>query len=89
MEEGESLVELQGGLSDSDPAGALAYTPFPIEGSPSPGTDMTVQIDKFPSVFAADVDPRLASVLAVSQRPLAAQAFSEKAPKAAWSTKPS
>lgn len=50
---------------------------------------MSVQIDKFPSIFAADVDPRLASVLAVSQRPLAAQAFSEKAPAAAWKTKPS
>ncbi|MFE0380614.1 alpha/beta hydrolase, partial [Streptomyces inhibens] len=89
LEEGESLGELQGGFPDSDLATALVYTPFPIEGSTTPGTDVSVEIDKFPSIFAADVDPRLAAVLAVSQRPLAAQAFAEKAPKAAWKTKPS
>ncbi|MDP4500609.1 alpha/beta hydrolase [Nonomuraea turcica] len=89
LEEGESLGELQGRFPDSDLAGALVYTPFPIEGSTEAGTDVSVQIDKFPMVFAADVDPGLASVLAVSQRPLAAQAFTEKAPAAAWKTKPS
>ncbi|WP_306190881.1 alpha/beta fold hydrolase [Streptomyces sp. MK5] len=89
LEEGESLGELQGGFPDSDLATALVYTPFPTEGSTTPGTDVSVEIDKFPSVFAADVDPDLAAVLAVSQRPLAAQAFAEKAPKAAWKTKPS
>ncbi|MFH8682098.1 alpha/beta fold hydrolase [Streptomyces lydicus] len=89
LEEGESLGELQGGFPDSDLAAALVHTPFPIEGPAAPGTEVSVQIEKFPSLFAADVDPRLASVLAVSQRPLAAQTFSEKAPKAAWKTKPS
>lgn len=89
LEKGESLGELQGRFPDSDLAAALVYTPFPIEGSTTPGTDVSVQIDKFPSIFAADVDPDLAAVLAVSQRPLAAQAFSEEAPAAAWKTKPS
>ncbi|MGW3461114.1 alpha/beta fold hydrolase [Streptomyces olivaceoviridis] len=89
LEEGESLGELQGRFPDSDLADALVYTPFPIEGSDQPGTDVSVQPGKFPAIFAADVDPRLASVLAVSQRPLAAQAFTEAAPAAAWKTKPS
>ncbi|GHE72556.1 alpha/beta fold hydrolase [Streptomyces spiralis] len=89
LEEGESLGELQGGFPDSDLASALVYTPFPLEGSPAPGTDVSVRVDKFPAIFAADVDPDLAAVLAVSQRPLAAQAFGEKAPAAAWKTKPS
>lgn len=89
LEKGESLGELQGRFPDSDLASALVYTSFPIEGSAAPGTDVSVQIDKFPSIFAADVDPDLAAVLAVSQRPLAAQAFSEEAPAAAWKTKPS
>jgi pimeloyl-ACP methyl ester carboxylesterase len=89
LEKGESLGELQGRFPDSDLASALVYTPFPIEGTTTPGTDVSVQIDKFPSIFAADVDPDLAAVLAVSQRPLAAQAFSEEAPAAAWKTKPS
>lgn len=89
LEEGESLGELQGRFPDSDLAAALVYTPFPVEGSPDPGTDVSVRTDRFPAVFAADVDPELTAVLAVSQRPLAALAFSEKAPAAAWKTKPS
>ncbi|MFE1199919.1 alpha/beta fold hydrolase [Streptomyces olivaceoviridis] len=89
LEEGESLGELQGRFPDSDLAGALVYTPFPVEGSDQPGTDVSVQPGKFPAIFAADVDPRLASALAVSQRPLAALAFTEAAPAAAWKAKPS
>ncbi|GHB59135.1 alpha/beta hydrolase [Streptomyces cirratus] len=89
LEEGESLGELQGRFPDSDLAGALVYAPFPVAGSATPGTDVSVRADAFPAVFAADVDPGLASVLAVSQRPLAAQAFAEAAPVAAWRTKPS
>ena len=89
LEKGESLGELQGRFPDSDLAAALVYTPFPVEGSDTPGTDVSVRTDRFPDIFAADVDPRLAVVLAVSQRPLAAQAFAEAAPAAAWKTKPS
>ncbi|SHM37135.1 alpha/beta fold hydrolase [Actinacidiphila paucisporea] len=88
LQEGESLGELQGRFPDSDLAEALVYSPFPVEGA-EPGTDVSVQVDRFPAIFAADVDPDLAAVLAVSQRPLAAQAFGEAAPAAAWKTKPS
>ncbi|WP_372349490.1 alpha/beta fold hydrolase [Streptomyces sp. KL116D] len=87
LEEGESLGELQGRFPDSDLAAALVYTPF--ESSTESGTDVSVRPDAFPAVFAAGVDPHLAAVLAVSQRPLAAQAFADAAPAAAWKTKPS
>ncbi|MFF6916420.1 alpha/beta fold hydrolase [Streptomyces sp. NPDC012466] len=89
LEKGESLGELQGRFPDSDLATALVYTPFPIEGSTETGTDVSVRVDQFPAIFAADVEPGLAAVLAVSQRPLAAQAFADAAPAAAWKTKPS
>ncbi|MFI6340192.1 alpha/beta fold hydrolase [Streptomyces sp. NPDC050535] len=89
LEQGESLGELQGRFPDSDLASALVYTPFPIEGSTESGTDVTVDVAKFPAIFAADVEQDLAEVLAVSQRPLAAQAFADAAPAAAWKTKPS
>jgi pimeloyl-ACP methyl ester carboxylesterase len=88
LEEGESLGELQGKFPDSPLASALVYTPFPIEGSTEPGTDVSVDVEKFPSIFAGDVDADLAKVLAVSQRPLAAAAFTEPASAAAWKTKP-
>lgn len=89
LEEGESLGELQGRFPDSGLADALVYTPFPVPGSDETGTDVSVEVGKFPALFAADVDPELAAVLAVSQRPLAARAFTEAAPAAAWKGKPS
>ncbi|MEV4047085.1 hypothetical protein RKD32_005983 [Streptomyces sp. SAI-195] len=66
----------------------VSRTPVPVDDT-TQGTDVTVEIDRFASVFAADVAPRIAAVLAVSQRPLAVQALTEKAPTAAWKTKPS
>jgi hypothetical protein len=83
LEVGESLGELQGRFPDSPLAAALVYTPFPIDGSTETGTDVSVDVAQFPDVFAGDVDPELAAVLAVSQRPLAAAAFSERASAAA------
>jgi len=83
LEEGESLAELQGRFPDSPLATALVQTPYPG------GVDITVDVERFPSIFAADVDPEVAKVLAVGQRPLAYAAFGEAAPAAAWKTKPS
>ncbi|MFF0487780.1 alpha/beta fold hydrolase [Nocardia sp. NPDC004068] len=86
LEEGESLGQLQGGFPDSDLAAHLVYSPYPTDGEP--GTDVSVEVDAFPEVFAAGLDPRRAAVLAVSQRPLSAAAFGEPASAAAWKTKP-
>lgn len=87
LELGESLGQLQGGFPDSELAANLVYTPYPVAGA-EPGTDVSVKIDAFPAVFAAGVDPRVAEVLAVSQRPLTGAAFGEPASAAAWKTKP-
>ncbi|KPM52434.1 hypothetical protein ACG83_29180 [Frankia sp. R43] len=80
--QGEDLGELQGRFPDSDLGPALIATPFPG------GVDLTVDVERFPAVFAHDVDPAAAAVLAVSQRPLSAAAFGEKAPAAGWQTTP-
>ena len=88
LDEGESLAQLQGQFPDSDLAAALVYTKYPLDGADD-GVDVSVDIEKVPAVFAQDVDPDLAKVLARSQRPLAALAFGEPAPVAAWKTKPS
>ncbi|MDI9891969.1 alpha/beta hydrolase [Microbacterium sp. IEGM 1404] len=87
LAEGESLGELQGGFPDSDLAQHLVYTSFPVDGGED-GTDVSVEIAAFPDVFAHGVPLETAEVLAVSQRPLAALAFGEPAPVAAWKTKP-
>jgi pimeloyl-ACP methyl ester carboxylesterase len=88
LAEGESLGQLQGGFPDSDLAANLVYSKYPVEGE-EPGTDVSVKVDTFPTVFAAGVDTDVAKVLAVSQRPLSAVAFGEPASVAAWKTKPS
>lgn len=87
LDEGESLGELQGRFPDSDLAANLVYTPFP-SGAAEPGTDVSVKIDAFPAVFAGGIPLETAEVLAVSQRPLAAAAFGDAAPVAAWKTTP-
>ena len=78
----------RGRFPDSPLAAGLVYKTFPVEGSDQPGTDVYVDVAKFPGIFAADVDPDLAKVLAIGQRPLAGVAFTEKATAAAWKTKP-
>jgi len=87
-DQGESIGELQSRFPDSDLASALVYQPFSQPGQDD-GTDVYVEVEQFPAVLAAGVDHQLARVLAVSQRPLAAAAFGEKATTAAWRTKPS
>jgi hypothetical protein len=87
LAEGESLGELRGRFQDSDLDEAPGLRALPREGAED-GTDVSVDVARFPAIFAADVARDLDEVLAVSQRPLAAQAFTEAAPTAAWKTKP-
>ncbi|MFD7306763.1 alpha/beta fold hydrolase [Promicromonospora sp. NPDC059942] len=89
LDENESLGQLQGGFPESPLAQALVYTPFPVEGSAEPGVDVSVDVARFPEIFAADVDPALTRVLAVSQRPLTGAAFGEPGTAPAWKDKPS
>jgi len=86
LDEGESLGQLQGGFPDSPLAKELVTTDF-VDGDVS-GVDVSVNVEAFPHIFAEGVDPAVAQVLAVAQRPLAAVAFEEAAPVAAWKTKP-
>lgn len=88
LEEGESLGELQGRFPLSPLVSNLKEWTYPIPGA-DPGVEVTIAEGAFPSVFAADVPADLTKVLAAAQRPLAASAFEETAPVAAWKTKPS
>jgi pimeloyl-ACP methyl ester carboxylesterase len=85
LDEGESLGQLQGRFPDSALAANLRFAPFPIPGADD-GTDVSVAPEAFPTVFAADVPAEVTAFLAIAQRPLAASAFEEPAPAAAWKT---
>lgn len=88
LDEGESLGELQGGFPDSELPAALVQTQVPASVGGEARVDVTVLPERFGPVTGADVDADVIATLAVSQRPLAAAAFVEAAPVAAWRTKP-
>ncbi|WP_326598221.1 alpha/beta fold hydrolase [Streptomyces sp. NBC_01803] len=88
LEKGESLGELQGRFPDSPLVSSLKQWTYPVAGA-DPAVEVTIAQDAFPSIFAADVPADVTEVLAVAQRPLAAEAFTEPAAAAAWRTKPS
>jgi len=88
LEEGESIGRLQGDFPDTELASNLVYSRVPSGGS-EPGMDVSVAIDSFPEVLAAEVPLAVAEVMAVSQRPLAATVFGEPARVAAWRKLPS
>ena len=87
LDEGETLGELQSRFPDSPLAANLRYTPFPVAGG-EPGTDVSVDPDAFPHIFAADVPIETTRFMAQSQRPLSAAAFTEPAGPPAWRSKP-
>ena len=86
LEEGETLGQLQGRFPDSPLAPNLVLSDVSTEGT---GKDVTVNIAEFPAIFAKGLDPAVAEVLAVSQRPLFAGVFDEPAPALAWTSLPS
>jgi pimeloyl-ACP methyl ester carboxylesterase len=81
-DEGETLGALQGRFPDSPLAEHLKFAPVPG------GTDVSVDPDAFPHIFAADVPLETTGFLARSQRPLSASVFEEPSGSPAWKTKP-
>lgn len=88
LEEGESTGELAGRYPGNELGAALR--PVPVR-TPDGRTvdDLYIELDKFGPVFAGDVPADVASVMAVTQRPIIGEALADKATKAAWKTIPS
>jgi pimeloyl-ACP methyl ester carboxylesterase len=81
---GESIADLQGRFP------SLAMGNFLQPRSLADGSaELSVDPDRFQSIFCADVPDDVAAFMAHAQRPLAATAFEEAAAAAAWHTKPS
>jgi pimeloyl-ACP methyl ester carboxylesterase len=88
LEVGESTAQLVGKFPGAELGDAVNPVPFPLPDGSS-GTDLYIQQDKFHAVFAADVAPDVAALMAATQRPIAATALEDIATKAAWKTIPS
>jgi pimeloyl-ACP methyl ester carboxylesterase len=87
----ESVVQLAAakpgsGVAVADPSTVFDFVPIPGGGG---NVDLYVKQELFRKIFAADVRPDKAAVLAASQRPLAASALDEPSGIAAWKSIPS
>ncbi|HEX6658380.1 MAG TPA: alpha/beta hydrolase [Ilumatobacter sp.] len=88
LEAGESTGQLAAKFPGGELGTALKPVPFPLPDGGT-GTDLYIQQDEFHRVFAADVDPDQARLMAATQRPIASSALEDLATKAAWKTIPS
>jgi pimeloyl-ACP methyl ester carboxylesterase len=84
---GESCASVQAPFPASLLASTVQPTPYDAPGALG-GPDLYIRQDRFRETFCADVGVDLAEVLAVSQRPLAAAAFTESATAAGWKSIP-
>ncbi|MDO0939055.1 alpha/beta hydrolase [Streptomyces sp. DG2A-72] len=85
---GETSLGLSNKFPGSTLGDAIEAVPYRLPGGSS-GNDVYIKPDKFRQQFAADVSQSQASLMAATQRPIAAAALEEKATKAAWKTIPS
>jgi pimeloyl-ACP methyl ester carboxylesterase len=90
LDAGESQMSLLAEYPKSAPLFGPSLRPmhYPL-GNGQNGTEFIVDQEMFPEIFAADLEPATAAALAVSQRPLAEAAATDKATAAAWKTLPS
>jgi pimeloyl-ACP methyl ester carboxylesterase len=88
LEVGESTAQLAAKFPGGELGPALDSVPFPLTGGGT-GADLYIQQDRFHEVFAADVAPEVAKLMAATQRPITASALEDIATKAAWKTIPS
>ncbi|MCZ2839617.1 alpha/beta fold hydrolase [Modestobacter sp. VKM Ac-2985] len=87
LAEGERVSDVTDRFPDSLLGPALWPAPFATADG-GPGVELRLQPDRFAEVFAADLPTGLTTVMAASQRPVAAAAFEESSPVVAWRTLP-
>jgi pimeloyl-ACP methyl ester carboxylesterase len=87
LDEGEAIMELLSRFPANGLSAALVAEQVP--GRSGDETQLTLAPEKYREVFAADVSVGRTEVLALSQRPILASAFEEKAGPAAWKNVPS
>jgi pimeloyl-ACP methyl ester carboxylesterase len=86
---GETVGQIAGESKDSLLGTAQLELKYPIDGEGGTASEFVVDPAKFHDVFAADLTTDQAAVLAATQRPVAAAAFSDPLTGAAWQTLPS
>jgi len=88
-DEGEKLVEIESGSTDSVLGTALVQQQYPVGAGREPVVEFLIDPAKFHQVFAADLSEAQAADMAATQRPVSSRAFAEPNGAPAWKTLPS
>src|SRR5580693_8634459 len=83
LDEGETCVSVAAPFPPALLASANVPSPYDAPGAAG-GPDLFIKIEQFHEAFCADLSEDVADPMAVSQRPLAAAAFSEPASAVGW-----
>jgi pimeloyl-ACP methyl ester carboxylesterase len=78
-----------GGLASGSCLGSDSFNPVPYPGGPPGDVDLYIKPDLVPGCFATGLPASQAALIAATQRPLAASAFTEPSGPPAWKTIPS
>ena len=82
-----------GGLASAKPGSCLGgngvFNPVPYPGGPPGDVDLYIKPNLVPGCFATGLPASQAAVIAATQRPLTASAFTEPSGPPAWKTIPS
>src|SRR3712207_3888015 len=87
-DEGETLLEIEGGSRDSVLNSALVQLQYPTGQGDETQVEFAIAEDKFHEAFAADVPPADSALMWATQRPVSALAFGEPTGVPAWRSLP-
>jgi pimeloyl-ACP methyl ester carboxylesterase len=88
-DEGERLQDIEGDSRDSVLTSSLVQLNYPTGDGTGTAVELAIDPAKFHDAFAADLPKAQADVMAATQRPIAASAFSEPNGFPAWKNLPS
>jgi pimeloyl-ACP methyl ester carboxylesterase len=87
-DEGETLGAIEEGSTDSVLNSALLRLRYPTGQGDETEVEFAIDPEKFHDAFAADVPPADSALMAVTQRPVSARAFTEQTSGPAWRSLP-
>jgi pimeloyl-ACP methyl ester carboxylesterase len=88
-EEGENLGDVESGSKDSELNEALVHYTYPVGSGGQTAVEFTINPARIRQAFAADLPPETTALMAATQRPAAAAAFTDPSGPAAWKRLPS
>jgi pimeloyl-ACP methyl ester carboxylesterase len=89
LDEGESALSLQRQFEPPHLDTTMQFSTYAAGAGAADGPEVIIDRERFRETFCPDVPVDVAAVLAATQRPFAAAAYSENCTAAAWKSRPS